>query len=69
MKSSHSEILIRVRTFFADDVEAGVIGTYVAGVRVEVVDQAHLERGGEAIWHDTSFLLLAWQVGWACACI
>lgn len=46
-----------------------MVGTYGAGVRVEVIDQAHLERGGKAIWHDTSFFSLPWRVGWACVYI
>lgn len=46
-----------------------MVGADGAGVRVEVVDQAHLKRGGEGIWHDTSFAFLPWPVGWGCMCI
>lgn len=46
-----------------------MVGADGAGLRVEVVDQAHLERGGEGVWHDTSFAFLPWPVGWGRVCI
>lgn len=46
-----------------------MVGAGGAGVRVKVIDQTHLEWGGDGVWHDASFVFLPWRVGWACVSI